>query len=381
MPDYLGCPAAGDDTVIEVRRLDRYSAPGTPIEPPRLDGYFRLQGVERVRWGRTYNSWAPFEIQLGGGAFCQDVLRRIQPGWWEVRILRGSDIAYSGPVYDITQSTGRSGAVLTGGDMASVFHEDAGRLINLVDMDYTDTDPVDIAYDVITQMMGLSVPEDIYLIRDYLYRNTVGETIDYAPGVTADYVGDTLDDLADNFGMLYAAVGRRIILSSPADMSRDPIATLTTAHFDGDVRITQSARDMGVMGVAVGETDDGDPVVTTFGEFGSAWGWPAMRVDVPRGTSARSRATAARRAIQGRTRPMWRVDLPSSARLLPTAPIGLRDLRPGSARVDIEIHNIPVPVRQPTMLTEVEFEYVPGAPGIETVQATFAPIGEPVTIP
>ena len=381
MPDYLGCPTGGDDTVIEVRRLDRYSAPGEPIEPPRLDGYFRLRGVERVRWGRTYNSWAPFEIQLGGGAFCQDVLRRIQPGWWEVRILRGSDIAYSGPIWDITQSTARTGAVLTGGDMASVFHEDGGRLINLVDMDYADTDPVDIAYNVIVQMMGLSVPEDIYLIRDYLYRNTVGETIDYAPGVTADYVGDTLDDLADNFGMLYAAVGRRIILSSPADMSRDPIATLTTAHFAGDVRITQSARDMGIMGVAVGEDGDGDPVVTTFGEFGSAWGWPSMRVDVPRGTSARSRATAARRAIQGRTRPMWRVDLPSSARLLPTAPIGLRDLRPGSARVDIEVHNVPVPVRQPTMLTEVEFEYVPGDPGRETVQATFAPIGDPVSIP
>lgn len=381
MPDYLGCPAGGDETVVEVRRLDRYTAPDEPLEPPQLNAYFRLAGVERVVWGRTYNSWAPFEIILGGGAFCQNVLRLLQPGWWEVRIRRGTDIAFSGPIWDITQTAGRSGAVITGGDMASVFHEDAGRLINLVDMQYTDTDPVDIAYDVIDQMMEASVPEDIYLIRDYLYTNPVGETIDYEPGVTADYVGDTLDDLADNFGLLYAAVGRRIILSSPADLSRDTVATLTTAHFEGDVRIVQSARDMGVLGVAVGETDDGDPVITTAGDFGSPWGWPAARVDVPRGTSARSRANAARRAIQGRTRPMWRVELPSSARLLPTAPIGLRNLRPGSARVDIEIHNVPVPVRQPTMLTEVTVEYVPGAPGREDVRATFSPIGDPVAIP
>lgn len=380
MVDYLGCPAGGDDTIVEVRRLDRYAGPGDPIEPPRLDGYFRLAGIERVVWGRTYNSWAPFEIILGGGAFCQNVLQRIQPGWWEVRVRRGSDIAYSGPIWDIAQVSGRAGAVISGGDMASAFHEDAGRLINLVDMQYDNVDPADIAYDVITRMMGLSVPEDIYLITDYLYRNPVGETIDYEPGLTADYVGDTLDDLTE-FGLLYAAVGRRIILSSPADMSRRPVATLTTAHFEGDVQVVQSARDMGILGVAVGEDSGGDPVVTTVGEFGSQWGWPAARVDVPRGTSARSRANAARRAIQGRTRPMWRVDLPRSARLLPTAPIGLRDLRPGSARVDIEIHDVPVPVRQPAMLTEVEVEYVPGAPGRETVRAMFAPIGDPVSIP
>lgn len=380
MADYLGCPAAGDDTIVEVRRLDRYAAPGDPITPPRLDGYFRLAGVERVTWGRTYNSWAPFEIALGGGSFCQNVLQRIQPGWWEVRIRRGSELAYSGPIWDITQVSGRAGAVISGGDMASVFHEDAGRLINLVDMQYNNVDPVNIAADVIRRMMGLSVPRDIHLIEDYLYTNTVGETIDFEPGVTADYVGDTLDDLTE-FGLLYAAVGRRIILSSPADISRRPVGTLTTAHFQGDATVVQSARDMGILGVAVGETNDGDPVVTTAGEFGSQWGWPAVRVDVPRGTSSRSRANAARRAIQGRTRPMWRVDLPRSARLLPTAPIGLRDLRPGSARVDIEIHNIPVPIRQPAMLTEVEFEYVPGSPGRETVRATFAAIGDPVAIP
>lgn len=379
--DYLGCPASGEDTVVEVRRLDRYAGPSDPIEPPQLNGYYRLAGVESVTWGRTYNSWAPFEVALGGGAFCQNVLRMVRPGWWEVRIRRGTDIAYSGPIWDITQVSGQAGAVISGGDMASVLHEDGGRLINLVDMQYTDVDPVDIAHDVITQMMGLSVPEDIHLITDYLYTNPVGETIDYAPGVTADYVGDTLDDLADNFGLLYAAVGRRIILSSPATINRSPIATLTTAHFTGDAQIVLSARDMGILGVAVGETDDGDPVVTTAGDFGAQWGWPAARVDVPRGTSARSRANAARRAIQGRTQPMWRVDLPSSARLSPTAPIGLRDLRPGSARVDIEIHNVPVPVRQPTMLTEIEVEYVPGAPGRETVRATFSPIGEPISIP
>ena len=43
-------------------------------------------------------------------------------------------------------------------------------------------------------------------VPDYLYRNPVGEGIDYAPGVTADYIMDTLDELTD-YGLMYAAVG------------------------------------------------------------------------------------------------------------------------------------------------------------------------------
>lgn len=377
MAGYLGCPASGDDTIVEVRRLDRFTPTGTPISPPQLDGYFRLQGVERVNYVRTYNAWGPFTVDLGGGSFCQNILQLIEPGWWEVRILRGRDVAYSGVIYEISQTSGQQSAQLTGGDMASIFAEDGGRLINLMDMQFTDVDPVDAAAEVIRYAFGWITPPDGYLMSDYLYTNPIGETIDYAPGVTADYVLDTLDDFTE-FGLLYAAVGRRIILAQPATLANRPVATLTTAHFDGPVRLVKSSLDMGVLGVAVGEDDDGNTQVTTYGDTGSRWGTPSIRVDVERGVSARSRATAARRAIQGKTRPLYRVDMPTSARLLPTAPISLNNLRPGSARVDMEVHDIPVPVRQPAMLTEVEFEWRGGR---EDIKATLAPIGAPVAIP
>lgn len=372
MPGYLGCP----ETRIEVRRLDRYSAPGVPISPPVLTGYHGLSGWESATYTRTFNTWGPFRIVLGGGALCQNLLSQMEPSWWEVRFMRGTEIAYSGIIHEITQTVGGEGAVIAGGDMASVFHEDGGRLINLHNMQYEDVDPVDIAADVIRRAFALTEPVDAYLMDDYLYTNPVGETIDYAPGVTAEYVGDTLDDLT-SYGLMYAAVGRRLILSSVADLSRRSVATLTTAHFSGDVRITTSSLDMGVQGVAVGEDDNGDPLVTVYGEAGSPWGSPSIRVDVDKGVSARSRLTAARRAIQGRTRPSTRIDMPSAARLMPTAPIPFRNLRPGSARVDVEVSHATNRFRQPTMLTEVEVSIVPGR---EEVQATFAPIGAPVDI-
>lgn len=373
-PAYLGCP----DTVVEVRRLDRFKQDG-PVSPPQLEGYFRLSGVVSGQYTRTYNSWGPFEVVLGGGAFCQDVISRAEPGWWEVRFLRGNELSYTGIIYEITQVAGQEGAVITGGDMASIFFDDGGQLINLENMQYANVDPVNIAYDVITKTFARLTPPDPYLMQNYLYRNPVDETIDFAPGLTAEYVGDLLDDLTD-FGLLYAAVGRRIILAQPASLANTAVATLTTSHFAGNVSVIKSALGMGIMGVAVGEDDDGDTVVTTVGATGSPWGSPAIRVDVPKGVSARSRETAARRAIQGRQRPLYRVEMPSNARLYPSAPIDLPRLRPGSARIDVEIHNVPIPMRQPTMLTEVEFSFGQRGTG-EEVKATFAPIGDPVPIP
>lgn len=370
MAGTIGCP----DTRVEVRRLDRFDQAGEPV-PPSLDGYYVLSGIVNGTYYRTYNAWGPFEITVAGSSFCDNILPRLQPNWSEVRIIRGSDVAYTGTVRTIEQRTGLQGAVIRGGDIVSEFAPDGGRLINLVDMQYQDTDPVDIAADVILQMMDLTSPEDIYLIRDYLYTNPVGETIDYAPGITADYLIETLDDLA-NYGLLFAAVGRRIILSSVADLDRDPVAQLTTADFDGAASVIQTSEDMGVYGVAV---RDGDPPdVFTYGDFGSPWGAPGIRVDVDEGVSDRSALNAARRAVQSRTRPRYHLQMPSAARLKPTAPIELRNVRPGSARVDVSIRDVPVPVRQPMMLTEAQFGF---APGRDEVRVKTAPIGPPVPIP
>lgn len=371
MTETLGCGSH----VVEIRRLDRYTRDGEPITPPTLDGYFRLQGVQSCQFTRTWNAWAPFEIDLAGTTFCQDLLPSIIPNVTEVRILRGRDIAYTGIVRDIEMVAGRSSAKISGGDQVSEFAEDGGRLPNLVEMNYVDTDPVDIAYDIITRMMDMTSPQDIYLIRDYLYTNPVGEKIDFAPGITADYVIDTLDDLAD-YGLLYAAVGRRIILSSVADLDREPVATITTRDISGDVTVRLSSQDMAVLGVAV---RDGDPPdIFTAGTFGSPYGMPAARVDVDDDVSDRTAAAAARRAIQGRTRPRYQVEMPRNARLLPHAALPLRNIRPGSARIDVEIVDIPVPIRQPMMLSEAEFRWVPDT---ETVSVNLAPIGEPVAIP
>ena len=371
MAGTLGC----EDHVVEIRSLDRFDRSGEPIDPPTLDGYFRLQGVQATEFVRTYNAWGPFQVDLAGTEFCRNLLPQIVPNWSEVRILRGSDIAYTGIIRRVEMVAGSSAARLVGGDQVSEFADDGGRCLNLVDMDYSDVDPVDIAYDIITRMMGMTTPEDIYLIRDYLYRNPVGETIDYSPGITADYVIDTLDDLTQ-YGLMFASVGRRIILSSLADLSRDPVATISTADLDGDVRVILTSEDMAVQGVAVRDGDT--PEIFIAGSDGSPYGIPGARVDVDDSVSDRTARNAARRATQGRSRPRYQVEMPANATLRPRAPLPLNNIRPGSARVDVEITDIPTPIRQPTMLSEARFRWVPNT---ETVSVRLAPIGDPVAIP
>src|SRR5690606_30888049 len=174
--------------------------------------------------------------------------------------------------------------------------------------------------DVIRRALAETTPPDIHLLTDYLYTNSVGETIDYAPRVRPEYVGDTLDDLTQ-YGLMTSVIGRRIILSSMATLDRDPVATLTDAHILGDPEIVTTIIGMGTLGVAVGEDADGTTQVTAYGTNGSPWGAPAAIVDVDRGVSARTRATAARRAIAGITRPLTSIEMPTSVQLTPDAPI------------------------------------------------------------
>lgn len=370
MVGVLGC----GDHIVEVRRIARFARDGSGLVPVRVRDPIRLSGVVGGSYTRTFDAWGPATITVEGGSACANMLSRIEPLAWEVRIIRGTETAYSGPILRVRQTSGEPGVTIECGDILSWFAEDGAGMINLVDMDYADTDPVDIAYDVITQAMAATDPPDNLLITDYLYRNPVGEGIDYAPGVTADYIMDTLDELTD-YGLMYAAVGRRIILSSPATIDRAVVARLSTADLTDGVEVTVDGTDMAVMGVAV---RDGDPPAAfVAGSAGTRWGTPMVRVDVDEGVSDRSALTAARRAIQGRSRPRVHVAMPSNVSLRASAPIRFRDLRPGSAHVTLDIRDIPRPVRQSLMITDVTVDFTQSS---EDVRVTFDPLGEPTQI-
>lgn len=389
----LGC---ANDYVVQLNWVARIGADGEPLPQSRLHSRGRLTGVTRIQWSRAFNDIAGATIEVGsdeGAAPCLDLLSEIVPSVHEVAIYRmegggsAGERVFEGPITSVMQATDTQMVTIEAGDICTWFSSgetkdevDHGYVLNKTDMQYQDTDPVLIAEDIIVDNMTgpYADPDDPALILDYLYTNTVGTAIDYTRGITFEYIIDTLDDLT-KFGLLYAAVGRRLILSSPADTDSPVRARLTPRHFSSGVEVTYNGNLTGTYGWAVanGANTDDDVRAVGYGTVASVYGIRESRVDVDRDTSDADMETAARRAIQGHQTVPVEIAMPTNATLLPSAPIEITQVRPGTARVDVFIEDIFRPVRQACMIAEMEVDW---SPGLEEVKVTLEPIGPPTAI-
>ncbi|TMZ62580.1 hypothetical protein EMG21_29710, partial [Klebsiella pneumoniae] len=190
------------------------------------------------------------------------VIYRNEPG------QRTGERVFEGPIRRMVQGTDTQVVTIEAGDICTWFSEgerrnevDYGYVLNKTDMQYQGMDPVAIAADIIEDNFtgAYAAPDDFALILDYMYQNPVGTDIDYTRGVTFEYIIDTLDDLT-KFGLLYAAVGRRLILSAPAHTGSPIRARLTPEHFSEGVEVIYNGDLTGTYGWAVadGESQDDD---------------------------------------------------------------------------------------------------------------------------
>jgi len=389
----LGCASSYNVQLTWVARVD---SEGEPLSEARLHQRGLLTGVTNIRWSRAYNAIAGATIEIGSDDAappCADLLSEIQPGVHEIVIYRNEpgqrtgERVFEGPIHRMVQGTDTQVVTIEAGDICTWFSEgerrnevDYGYVLNKTDMQYQGMDPVAIAADIIEDNFtgAYAAPDDFALILDYMYQNPVGTDIDYTRGVTFEYIIDTLDDLT-KFGLLYAAVGRRLILSAPAHTGSPIRARLTPEHFSEGVEVIYNGDLTGTYGWAVadGESQDDDARAVGYGTVGTPYGQRESRVEVDRDTSDADMETAARHAIQGHQYPPVEIEMPARATLRPEAPIEITQVRPGTARVDVFITQVFRPVRQACMIESMEVTWDGST---EQVSVTLTPLGAPTSI-
>lgn len=372
----LGC---GESYIVELGYVARMNGAGDPLDAPIVKTTGILSGITKVEWGRTFNAVAEATITFGGplgAATCQQLLTGIRPWLHEIRIFRDGERVFEGPIVTNPELTELGAMVLNAKDVIGWFEE--GHVHNKYSESYADADPVTIAGDVITENLTgpFAQPPDFPAILPYLYQNPVGDDIDYDVIDERQPVIDILDDLT-NWGLLYAAVGRRIVLSTPVDTSNTPKARLTPDHFTSGVELMWDGEDIGTHGWAI--SSDDPPRIVGYGPVGTIYGCHDTVVDVDEGTSTSSMEKAAERAIKGRRSPPLKISMGSAATLRPTAPIEMRNLRPGSAMVTVQIRGaFDDTFYQAMMITDLTCSWVPN---FEEVRVTLEPIGTPSQLP
>lgn len=371
----LGC---ADDYSVQLGWVARFDG-DTPLDAPIIKDRGVLSGVTQVDWGRTFNAVADATIQIGGdagAATCDALLDEIQPWTHEIRIFRNGERVFEGPVVTKPEITNLGTLQLNCSDVMKWFTQ--GHVHNKYGRAYDNADPVTIAEDVIRENLTgeFAVPPDFPAILDYLYTNTIGDTIDYEVIDERQPVIDILDDLTD-YGLLYAAVGRRIVLSKPADTGSGVFARLNQHHFDGPIDLLWDGDDIGTYGWAV--SSDDPPKIVGYGDIGSIYGCHDAVVDIDKEASTSTMRKAAANAIKGRTSPPLKITPSTSGNLRPDAPIEIRNLRPGTASLAVQVDSAwGRTYYQRYMITDVQTTWIPG---LESVGATLSPLGQPAQLP
>lgn len=375
----LGC---GDDYSIQLGYVARIDADGEPLEAAIVKDRGVLSGVTRVSWQRTFNAVAEAEIVFGGeigSATCDALLEEIQPWIHEIRIFRDGERVFEGPVVTKPEVTDAGEMAVTCADVMKWFTE--GHVHNKMERNYDAADPVTIAEYVIRENLTgpFALPPDFPAVLDYLHTNTIGDDIDYEITNELQPVIDILDDLTD-YGLLYAAVGRRIVLSSPADTGSMVFARLHQRHFVDQIELLWDGDEIATYGWGVvGGIGDDPGIVEGYGTIGTAYGCHDAVVDLDDGNSASNARKAAANAIKGRTRPPLKIGDGWSGVMRPDAPIEIRNLRPGTASIAVQVNSAwGRTYYQRYMITDVEVSW---SPGEEEVTVTLSPLGEPAQLP
>lgn len=388
--NVLGC---GREYKVVVAWVERVRpAPGAnyynevPLSRASLHTRGTLTGVLSVDWERTFNDVS--EARITVDASCCSMLKDIECWSWEIQIYRDSERVWEGPIIHISDFSDATPATITARDVLEWFAEP--HMANHMLMNFNNDDPVTIAERVIRYHLtdDYAKPPDYPLVLDYLHTNTIGDDIDYKRGQTFESVLDTLDDLS-KYGLVYYAVGRRIVLSSQATTNSPIRATLKTRDFDGPVEVIQDGTDICTWAWAVrDERRDSEPDppenalprparVIGRGVIGTRYGVHQGVVDMDKEASDSRMRKGADRHLQGRRRPPLSVVPPRSIRLYDCAPISITQLRPASSRVVMDVDGIcwgPSGVRADMCITAVQVSWAPG--GCDEVQVSFASIGQ-----
>jgi len=384
MTGMLGCASAYE---VELVFVQTRNAAGQLLPAPVQWSQGPLQGVTRVQWGRVINGVSEAVVTIGGPAgvgICCDQVEAIQPEMYEIRIHREGELVWEGPIVDDVETSQGQPYLIHARDVLTWFEPEDGRP-NLVNISYDDQDPTLIARRIIERNLTdeWATPPDYPMVLDHLHIEPVGVEVDYKPGLRVDFIINMLQELTD-FGLVYTAYCRSIMLIKGADLTTPVIAQITQEDIDAPVEITQAGQEMGTIGIAVRPAADNEdpPALFFYGSKNSAYRPHYRVVDVATNVKNSTASRAARQAIKGRTVPPLVVSMAGGGRLFPTAPIQINEIIPGWTRVDFMTsgrgsQGICTQLRQPMQFSSLSVDWVPGQ---ETVSVAMVPVGEPTDV-
>jgi len=294
-----------------------------------------LKRPQKVSWNRVRDDISDATVTLSGQS-CRDnakVLDDLRSGRMEMRIYRGTDQVWEGPLTLL--GYGRETVSITARD---VMHYAARTVMH---NNYTNAYP----------NVGTVVTRAAYILRQELARKeALSPPINVVPFITEhhfpgeartsavtakyqDYVWNHIDTLAENSGMDYTVLGRAIHLW---DVS-NPIGytpRVTQKDFLGDITVTEYGLDLatryvvtngqGVYGIYPDATST-DPY---YGEW-EMLSNPYDETDTGSQPTANEMASQAKSNMYGRNPAPVSVRVPDGSALNPSGALKMSDLVPG----------------------------------------------------
>lgn len=364
MAKLLGCAR---QYTVELHALKRTDG-DQPADISQMFYIGAFDNVGKITWSRILRDFSECEIELdfiNASPECCRLFNQVEVCVSQIKIWRDEVQVWEGEVTQREEEFGNPTKVIRCRDVV-------GLLDNVVNTHRLYTEEkrpiVDIAYDMIEINLNdpaFNAPLDPDLVLPGIVVVETDEAINFRRGAVVDTVGNLLRAMAQSYGLDFWTINRSLFLKereSAIETEGEPRPRLTTEHFDGAVSVVANGLEAGTMGFATtqkegdSEGDEDWPGITeSYGVIGTRYGRKDVlrHVDDQNADEADVRR-AARNAISGRNPPPTEVRMPSEAKLMPTTPMSIDMLIPGS-RVDVYIvEGMCVPIRQPMRITSVE---------------------------
>lgn len=342
-------------------------------------GSFDTVGL--ISWSRILRDYSESEIELdfvNASSQCCRLFSQVEVSVSQIKIWRDEVQVWEGEVTQREEEFGNPIKTLRCRDIIYLLDNAANTQLL-----YTEEKQsiVDIAYNMLEANYNdpeFNDPLDPDLILPGIVLLPEEGAINFRRGAVVDSLGNLLRSMAQSYGLDFWAINRSLFLSerlSSAETEGEPRPRLTTEHFDGSVTIVANGLETATLGFATtqregdSQGDENWPGITeVYGEIGTRYGRKDVirHLDDPNADEA-DVSRAARNAVRGRNPPPTEVRMPSRARLMPTTPIQIEQLVPGS-RIDVYItEGMCVPIRQPMRITAVEVEWRSGGEEIISI--------------
>ena len=309
------------------------------------------QQIVELTWQRTLDNTSVATVKLarqGMGVDCCAKIGELDAWGFELSLYRDGDLVWQGPLYDILEDP--YNIYLEARDVIGYLDHRANEFA----WSFVNIDVANVAFLIMDETFTVHDPN----VFPYIDVQLTGTLIDWAVDAKSVYIGDELRDLA-KIGFDFTTMGRSIIgrPERTASQYTTKAPVLTQSHFAGTLQIRRPGSETVTRATVIGDAityTTADPPVDSFYGLVDVIEKADRVTDIAVITKMGDQLLA-----DGYPTPTYIV-LPPEARLLPSAPITVKQLMP-SERIDVYLsEGFCRTVRQSFKLLQVNGRWISG---------------------